>query len=349
MNRFAQFGSVTVTFLCLVSGVSSVFAQTQASTPSPMPTDPAAFIAAAAPLNGLDAPDMKPWHIKVNYQTFALDGKPDDEGTFEEWWAAPDKDKIVYAGTKFHRTLYITHSGAYQVGDSGVLPPALFFARQAIVYPGIKSVQADVVYRAGPNPFKGSDLACVDAVLARDKGDDRNFITDKYCFNAGTAVLRTHVTSGLVDTVYQHMTTLDTQNVAEEISTRIQGKTYLTLKLVEGGALKSISDADFEPPSDAAKVETTQTLERSEGMQVRRTSSSPPHFPIQAMQLRMHLVANLAVLVGADGHVKQARPLSQPSAITDAAIEAVKSWTYGSTAADQPLTETWLMVDLALN
>jgi len=363
--RFLFFSFLLVSLLPTHETSAQTAAGTQipeaAVAPVTVPSDPAELMKLAAQVNGLGAHGMKHWHIKVSYQIFTPKGKIDDEGTLEEWWAEPDKDKIVYAGTKFHRTVYITPSGDYQVGDSGVLPSGLFFVRQTVLYPGLKSLEDDgVVYRTGSNPFKGPELACVDAVLPKGRNRSQDFVTDKYCLRAGTAVLRAHVTSASTDTVYQDMTTLDSRNIAGEITMRIQGKNYLTAKLLESDPLTSVPDSEFDVPSDAVRVEATQVLEASAGLQIRKTSLSTSYFPkklstnldapsFRSLPRHQHLTVNLAVLIGADGRVQKIESLSGPNAISQAAIEDATKLTYDSSIANKPLTETWLMVDVMSN
>ncbi len=51
-------------------------------------------IQAVASLNSLDAPDIKPWHLKVTFTTFDGAGKPSGQGTAEEWWISPNSSRL---------------------------------------------------------------------------------------------------------------------------------------------------------------------------------------------------------------------------------------------------------------
>jgi len=64
---------------------------TPAGSAPVMPADPTELMRWAARVNGLDSASMKPWHLKATYQISDDEGKNKDQGTFEEWWAGPEK------------------------------------------------------------------------------------------------------------------------------------------------------------------------------------------------------------------------------------------------------------------
>jgi hypothetical protein len=91
-SLFGFLFTATATFL-LVSAQSQIStapippagaAATVSSSSQPMTTDPAQLLDLAAQLNGLDGPDVKPWHVKATYETFDDEGKSKATGTFEE-------------------------------------------------------------------------------------------------------------------------------------------------------------------------------------------------------------------------------------------------------------------------
>lgn len=309
-----------------------------------MPSGPTELMKQAALVNGLDAPSIKPWHIKASYQVFGFDGKVKDEGTFEEWWAGPESSKIVYSGSKFHRTLYMTASGDYLVGDAGVLPPYLFLIRQAVVHPIEINWLPDYDYRAGTNPFKDLKLTCIERSVTGSTAAKEPL--DKYCFEEGTKVLRFHETHARIDTVFQPMGLLGNQHLALGALIRIQGKNYISVKINEGNFIAPVSNADFSPPSSAMKLDHREVIEASDSTLFKKTSGPPPVYPVLAKQAREQGIVNLAALIGPDGRVKQVELLSQENGLSAAAIDAVKNWRYESSIAGKDLTETWLMVEV---
>src|SRR5690242_3131518 len=95
--------------LFLVSAPGFAQTSSQAATQpgtAVMPKDPTALMLLAARVNGLAGADRKPWHLKADYQTYDANGKPEDKGTLEEWWAGPKKYKVSYLSNGFSQTEY---------------------------------------------------------------------------------------------------------------------------------------------------------------------------------------------------------------------------------------------------
>ena len=96
-------------------GVESEAATAQSSPTNPL--DPAAMLLMGSQANDLDGPDVRPWHVRVSYQTFDSDGDPDKSGTFEEFWASPKKYKRIYTGDDFNQIDVATDQGLFRNGS----------------------------------------------------------------------------------------------------------------------------------------------------------------------------------------------------------------------------------------
>ena len=58
--------------------------------------DPSALVArlqAAHQDSSLDDAALKPWHLKLKVQLFDEKGKATGDGTIEEWWSSPDRER----------------------------------------------------------------------------------------------------------------------------------------------------------------------------------------------------------------------------------------------------------------
>jgi len=71
----------------------------------------------ASQVNGLGAASMKPWHLKAAYEVYDVDGNPKYQGTYEEWWAAPDKYKSSFSDPGFHQVEYVDGTRVMISGD----------------------------------------------------------------------------------------------------------------------------------------------------------------------------------------------------------------------------------------
>ncbi|MES2392200.1 MAG: hypothetical protein V4555_11205, partial [Acidobacteriota bacterium] len=43
----------------------------------------------------LDREGMHPWHLRISFQLFTLEGKKQETGTIEEWWTSEHDDRVV--------------------------------------------------------------------------------------------------------------------------------------------------------------------------------------------------------------------------------------------------------------
>jgi hypothetical protein len=64
--------------------------------------DVGGWIARESALNGLESPDMVPWHIVVTYDEFDEDGDNVHSGVYEEYWVSEKKYKRSYKSDNFN-------------------------------------------------------------------------------------------------------------------------------------------------------------------------------------------------------------------------------------------------------
>lgn len=88
-----------------------------APTADVVPQDAEELLLAAAQVNGLDAPRLKPWHILVSYDKFDEDGDNVDSGTYEEFWAGAKQYRLIFTSHDFTQTEIATDAGLFRTGD----------------------------------------------------------------------------------------------------------------------------------------------------------------------------------------------------------------------------------------
>jgi hypothetical protein len=91
----------------------------QATSTAAIATDPNQFMRAAADAMSLTGADMKPWHLRVKYQTFNLDGSMKHGGVFEEWWDNANRHKISFTSAAFEQTYYRVGEDTLTSGRQG--------------------------------------------------------------------------------------------------------------------------------------------------------------------------------------------------------------------------------------
>lgn len=103
MKPFARYCHL---FAYLALGLSSALAQDN-STPK---------------TNGLDDPDLRPWHLKATFQVFDEHGNVENQGTYEKFWVGITKYKQSYASNKFTQTTFGSEKSTMQTGSPGPGP-----------------------------------------------------------------------------------------------------------------------------------------------------------------------------------------------------------------------------------
>jgi hypothetical protein len=89
----------------------------QATPAVSMPKDPFDVLFLAREKNGLDSPDVRPWHIRGTYTFYGTNGKPEDTGVYEEWWVSSRRYKRSFTSPKFVQVEYATESGLFREGS----------------------------------------------------------------------------------------------------------------------------------------------------------------------------------------------------------------------------------------
>ena len=166
---------------------------------------PEALLALARNQNGLEAPGLQPWHIRVTYQTFDDAGQPKGTGVFEEWWAGPKQYKQSYTGKDFTQTDYVTDTGTYRTGEANFPPLAESLLKMRLLDP-IPEIPGDVVFLKRKQAFGSVSLEC--AVLARkmmNLGSAPTALFPTYCFDSVKPMLRWSGSYGQRNSLSNHI------------------------------------------------------------------------------------------------------------------------------------------------
>jgi TonB family protein len=296
-----------------------------------MPHHAATLMQLAPEVNGLNAPSVKPWHIKATYQTYDDKGKLKDQGALEEWWAAPDKDKRVYSSATFNQTDYITSAGKFRVGDENGPPLAEFLVRERLIDPMPDKADMDgAVVRMRDSPFPKSKLTCTELArpLEHEFGSPVGLFPT-YCFEVDKPMLRFSGSFGLLNTLYTQVGQLDGHYLGVDIQIMDRGKPFATVHLAQGNLLSEIHEADFVPPANAVALPNGGSAKVEAKVLGRKIGGSSPTYPASAKQAHIEGTVTLSVLIGEDGHIRQVRVMSAPDpALALASLEAVRDWVY---------------------
>ena len=254
-------------------------------------------------LNGLESPDLLPWHVVVTYEQFASHGNSGHRGVYEEFWVGAKKYRRIYKSDNLNQTDYATEKGLYRRGDQQWPNPAQSQVRDEIINPFYYgSTLTGFHVRNVERTFGGYKLQCV--------AIENNSITNdptQYCFEPGGLILRYDRGSGWFQTVYNRIVAFQGRNLAQEVDVTDGGEPFLKLHVNTIELIAHVDDADFLPPPGAVGP----LGDRVSG--VRLTPINRPPIVQWPASLRMqHFVVEVQIVVGKDGRVISAHGVSGP-------------------------------------
>src|ERR1700679_529332 len=218
VSAWLRLGAALFGASAMYSASMAAIAQASAST---MPSDAKELMLLAAKTNRLRSPDLKPWHLVATYQIFNDDGSIKSEGTMEEFWVSPTKNKLIYTSGAQSQTIYDTGQGEYTVGGAGMdLLPA-YRSHREMTEP-LPAIITDNDYAIGELDTGGVAAVC----LHRQDVDGRTY-DPTWCFEPGSPTLRITVNANSEDVLHSNPVSF-------------QGRTIPADVKFSGGELKSI-------------------------------------------------------------------------------------------------------------
>ena len=319
-----------VILLCLFAVASSqllMAAQTQqtdsqnsqAGNLVRVPSDPREILKLASETNGLDAGTSKPWHIKVSYDEFDVDGDNVHSGTFEEFYVSPKRYKQIYAGDAFNHTEIANDSGLYWIGDQRwpslteekvsnlVLRPLHWFRATG-------SQRLDKTDRK----FTSGTLPCLEI---KNTGPIIVLPAPTACFQPDTVMLRFLGGALTRDVTYNSIVQFRGRYLAKDIAVTESGKPALRIQIEELGEITNAGDDFFAAPEDATRlsgrIKSPPNYVEDYGI-----SNPTPPYPGESGKTTVHMV------VGKDGRVIEATADEGPEKIRTAVLKAVRNYQF---------------------
>lgn len=346
LGRYSLTSCGFVLCLCPLSG--------QLASTSSASIDPKALLLQAAAVNGAPGAEAKPWHASISFTINDRNGKAESQGTFEEFWAAPDKFKIIYATPSFNQVEYTTPAGIRRTGNRDSAPPEITHIVDQFLHPipldaySINSAN----FKAADVSLAGTTLSCVavnrDAASAAEVPLNLAMrslwtklippTTSTFCLGHSAPILRLIITDGGASRIIRNGFTTFTDHVlpqsVEEIfstSPSSEGKQLYHAKLEIMEPLGSLEDAQFAPPPDAVAAPRVITLAERDTTRQRVHHSYPQYdYQIPGSSLGSHMAALviIALRIQTNGSVSPLLVVSGPPALRKPSLEAVKKWTY---------------------
>lgn len=303
----------------------------------------------SAQLSTLSDATLKPWHLKVEFDLLDPKGSVREHGALEEWWAAPDRFRTMLTSPSYSATETQNGDKRYRtIGQPGRSDLYQLLAAQATEPLHEIADQRGVTPVFEKKAFGKVDLDCIMPAPAADRTHPWLGQYTTYCFDPGKTDLRVLIRYRDQFIIRNRVARFQDRDVALDLGVLDAGKLVLKSHVAE---LRTYTpgEHEFEPTPEQHAV-ASQPRMGSAVMAGMLVTKIAPTYPLQARQNRISGVVVLHALIGKDGHIKDLSPVRSPDKVlTDAAIDAVKQWTYKPYLLDGNPTEVETTITVNFN
>ena len=308
--------------------------------PHALPQEAAMFarLQSVEQAQSLDDPELKPWHLKMAVRLFDAKGKPTETGTIEEWWAGPDKFRLVFSLPSYSATQVKNPDGFFRSTGSGRTPYVLARLLRNVVHP--VQLLHDYSPELRKQKVNNTELDCI-VLRPRIKGssDIPPSMLTTYCMGRddNTLLMSNDVAQvavlGAVGKFQERHVAVDLSLFIGEV--KFASEHFESLDIVPEAA------GDFDKTDGLVADKNDPALIGAGTSRGRLLKSVQPVYPPMAKANRIAGMVVLHAIIGSDGHVRDLDLLSSPDdSLADSAKVAVRLWTY------QPFTINGSPVDV---
>ena len=276
-------------------------------------TSPASPLTEVIAMNALQGKDKQPFHLRMSFQLFDLEGKAFEQGTLEEWWAGPN-DVRLDVTTPSLGTIHALRAGGvsqdsarrsiFLIGDllSSTAQPA-----------GTLNAQSEV------------------KVKLRDFGS-----IQLQCFETGQGSNVLDVCTGPADKTIRAVIQPGRTLVRNRIGKFAGSEIGLDQEILYAGKSAIRGSVETLESFQPAKASTDPAADHAASIPLSghvtagtKISGSPPLYPGIARSRHVSGSVLLGVHIDEAGRVTYAFPISSPDpSLSEASLAAVKDWTY---------------------
>jgi Gram-negative bacterial TonB protein C-terminal len=294
---------------------------------SALPTDPVALMTLAHQRNGLTGSDVKPWHMHGTYHSYK-DGKPEYEGTYEEWWISPTQYKVTFTNPKQTQTDFAAGTALLRDGAQEWLNGPELLLRSSVVDPLPDPAQLKEFTLQRSAPAVGANkIECVSFTYpvhgsVRATGD----VYPTACFESSMPVLRVfEINDSRI--IYDHLAAFQGHYIARQIRIVSNGKLEADLNLDVVEALKP--DLVLSAPATATPVDLTKIkLKEGKSHWPALLKKATAVYPILAKNHQVSGTVTIRAAIRTDGHLENLQPTGGSEMLWNASTDAVEQWVY---------------------
>ena len=283
----------------------------------------------AQTLSSLDDPTLKPWHLKLAVQLYDFKGAPSEQGTIEEWWAAPNQHRVIYAFPSSQITLLETPAGKFRTKNGNRQPFQADDVLIQIVHPFYAS---HLLENATPllhqQTFGKAPLDCVAFTPVAGKLAPISSTTN-FCLTPESPVLRLIYGFGAQLTLRNAIGKFQGKQIATDVTLNYGASKNASGQVTTLATIADLDPALFTPTDDlVASVDPVAPLNAAVNAG-HKIGGDQPAYPPGAKVQRLSGVVVLRALISREGQISELVPIyaSDPVFIP-ASLTAVKTWTY---------------------
>jgi len=309
-------------------GLLPAFVQAQTASPETrsgqtlvLPSTPKEMLKTASELNGLESEMPKPWHIKLTYEEFDMEGDNVRDGSYEEFYFSPKKYKRIYSSDNFHQTEIATDAGLYHVGDQQWPGLTQYRVRNAVVSPfyAFHAERPNWRLDQEKTKFTSGELPCLSL---HSTGNLIILPAPTACFQPDSVMLR-FMRAGFTEGMsYNSIVQFQGRYVAREIMENSNGKPTLKIHVDELGEITHVDDAFFQVPEGARRLEGRNQAP-VDYMDEYGVEKPRPQVPSGTYG---HVTAK--IVVGRDGGVIEASASEGPKKLREAVLKALRNYRF---------------------
>lgn len=268
------------------------------SAPAPLPQNPSDLVHLALKKNGLQG-DLKPWHIRVTWQTVDAKGQMAETGTWEEWWAGKSQFKEVYAQPGFQQTYWATDHGDFVSGDPA-WPPWIFTELESIYTPYHSETETHENFRRGWKKFGKVKLQCLSP-----QGPENDRTNLSYCFDTASPTIRVEIDAP-IEVAFEGFDTFQGQVIPNSGRLIRLGMADTIIHLDSVDALTQFPGGLLTPPVDAVPVDPRH-LTRADGVVPGKLLKQGPipHLTVIQRTTEQSVIVAFDIVAARDGTVSR--------------------------------------------
>ena len=289
----------------------------------------AARLKEAQSLNSIDAEGLHPWHLKLNMKFYNGTALVSEEGTVEEWWGGPGKQRVTYNLPSYQGTILRLGKEEYRTKSLGSAPIRAEGLLAQVVHPMANSDIEGSKPDLRKQKFGKVQLDCImlDQQL-KNVAFPPFGLFPTYCLDPGEKTLRISYDVGSDVYLRNGRGAFQGRVLATQITLQVGEARVATAEVAALTTFKP-AESEFTPPADMEEEHEEAALVSPGIIDGTAIHKDPPRYPEAAKLRRSSGQVVLGAVIGRDGQVRSLRLISSPDAdLAIASIAAVKHWTY---------------------